>query len=552
MTAQPQRVYPFNPDYREPYEPHVSSELLEEVRGMSETQREALRTACKKDRYFLARGVLGYADVNPYSHGPLCRAVEDKSCNRRMFLEPRGHLKSTIATITDEVGDALADPEEYRSLIVNEIEENAIGFLSEIKAHFENNEILRDLFPDLLPKKFGGPGSKWSTHKACLNRLTAYKEWTWTAAGVGKALAGNHYKKIKCDDLIGFEAGESPAAMRFAVKFAKALEPLLISMEEDFIDFVGTRWAIYDLYREMLNLYGDEMAYFAREDIEIVPDLPEKVLREAGFRFEDPAEIIGTPQPIFPAKFSLKLLARMARIDPVLYYAQFKNNPIADGIKDFNATKLQWFDFDRAGNVVYRDPISRHLLRWPRGQLDIVMTCDPNGGELTAKDLPAIVVSAYSPTDQIFVFDTWSRRVQPDTYVERIYDMWEQWQPRILGIEKAGQQSSLFYFKKLARDRKVYINVEPLHHKNRDKSERIRKALQPSINQGKVYIRKAQTTLQHQVRFHPDLDNDDEIDALAYATELYVRPLKKEESDEEESAVNTVLAMRSKTTGYGR
>jgi hypothetical protein len=556
VSALPQG---FSADFRAPYEAKVDPELMEEVQGFTENQLEALRRKAQTDRYFLAKGILGYRDVNPYTHGPMCRALEDTSLKRRMYLAPRGHLKTTLDTITDLVGDALLDPEEFRCLILNEVESKAIGFLSEIKAHFQNNVLIHELFPDILPQKYGGPGSKWSTNQACLNRSTAYKEWTWTAAGVGTALAGNHYKKIKCDDLIGFEARESPAAMRYAVAFAKTLEPLLIDMDEDFIDFVGTRWAIYDLYREMLRAYGKDMLYFAREDIEVLPAMPLELLRDFGFGWagkgqpeltdEQVLAKVGTPQPIFPRKFSLRQLERLSIIDPILYYAQYKNNPIADGIKDFNCEKLNWCDVDENGHIVYRDPHGR-LQRWRRDALDIVMTCDPNSGDLTAPDLPSIVVSAYSPKDQCFVLDSWSQRVQPDMYIEKIFSMWQQWRPRVLGIEKAGQQSTEFWFKKKARELGVHINVEPLTHKNRKKPERIRKALQPIVNTGKMFVRKNQTTLRHQFQYHPDLENDDELDALAYAPELWRSPLSLAEQEEQEEAAGKVLAMRHPRTGY--
>lgn len=517
---------------------------------MSSQVREGLRNRAKHDRFFLARGILGYEDVNPYTHGALCRALTSRDKKRRMFLMHRGSLKTTVATIADCVGDAITDPDHCRILLVNEIEDNAIGFLNEIKAHFEQGELLRDLFPELLPERFSGPGSKWSSNHACLRRSTAYKEWTWQAAGVGKALASRHFTKIKCDDLIGFEARESPAAMRYAVAFAKALEPQLINMDEDYIDFVGTRWAMNDLYRVMLQAYGDDMSYFAREDIEVVPDLPLDVLRDAGFKIDDPAEVVGTRQPIFPKKFSLRQLGRLAQIDPVLYYAQFKNNPISDGIKDFDPTQVRTFEFDNYGNVVYRDE-NGTLRRWPREQLDIVMTADPNSGSLTATDFPAIVVSAQSPRDQIFVLETWSRRVPPDAFVDQIYTMWQRWQPRVLGIEEAGQQTTLFYFKKKAKELRTYIYTVPLKPKNRDKAGRIRKALQPIINQGRLFLRKEQTVLRHQIQFHPDLENDDELDCLSYGADgVWRTPLTQRDMDEEEEAAQTVLRRRSARTGY--
>lgn len=551
MTApalQMPREFPAT--YRAPYDPQVSPELVEEVKGMSSTLKESLRHQAENDRYFLASGILGYADVNPYTHGPYIKALEDKSKKRRMFLMHRGSLKSTIGTIVDSVAEGLANPEECRILIVNEVEENAIGFLSEIKAHFENNELLHELYPELIPKRFGGPGSRWSTHKACLPRKTAYKEWTWRAVGVGSAIVSQHYTRIKFDDVIGFEARQSPAAMKYATDYVKAIESQLVNMDEDIVDWNGTRWAIFDVYREVLSMYGEDMAYFAREDIEMVPeDASDELLLAAGFK-GDLDKIRGTLQPIFPRKFSLKSLHRLSVIDPVLYYAQYKNNPIADGIKDFNANAIQYFDFDYSGNVVYRDPKTGILRRWPRESLDVVMACDPNSGELTSTDLPAIVVAAYSPEDQIFVFDSWARRVLPDTYTERIYDMWEQWQPRVVGIEKAGQQTVNFYFKKLAKERKQFINVAELKPKNRDKATRIRRGLAGVINQGNLYCRKHQTTLVHQVRFHPDLDNDDEIDGLEYTTELFIRPDTQEETEAADAAVKKVMQARNKVSGY--
>jgi hypothetical protein len=236
-----------------------------------------------------------------------------------------------------------------------------------------------------------------------------------------------------------------------------------------------------------------------------------------------------------------------------LYYAQYKNNPIADGIKDFNAEVIQEFQFDRQGSVVYRDPETGILCRWARAQLDIVMCADPNGGGLTADDLPAIVVAAFSPEDQLFVFETWSRRVQPDTFVEMIFEVWQRWMPRVCGIEKAGQQTTTFYFKKLTRDLGVHVSVMDNKPANRSKPERIRKGLQPIVNQSRLFLLKGQqSTLRHQIRFHPDLDNDDELDALEYTTEIAIRPSTKKEQEDEEEAVKKVLAHRNPYTGYGR
>jgi hypothetical protein len=548
----------FPQSYRAPYTTQPDLGLLEDLRSSPSHVKERVKLQARKDRYFLAKGILGYADVNPYTHGPMCRAMEDRSKIRRMFLAPRGHLKSTLFTITDAVGEALNDPQHYTCLIINEIIENSQSFLSEIKAHFQTNELLHELFPELIPEKFGGPGSRWGTSRACLRREgSTEREWTWTVIGVGGAIVSRHFKQIKCDDLIGFDAYTSPAAMTYAIKYTKGLESLLTNADEDIIDFVGTRWAIFDLYREILNLYEDsEMQYFAREDIEQVPiDASDELLRSAKFRAENLDEIRGTLQPIFPRKFSLKSLQRLERIDPILYFAQYKNNPVADGLKDFKEDQLNWFEFDRWGHVVYRDRDSKLLLRWRLDELDIVMTCDPNSGEMTAPDFPAIGIYGFSPKDQMFALETWSRRVGPDSFVDQIFDMWKVWNPRgcrAVGIEKAAAQTSNFYFRKKARDSKLTLNIVDLKPKNRNKQERIRKQLQPVINLGNFYVQKHQAVLRQQIRFHPNLENDDELDTAAYATEIAAKPATQQEREEEDDMVKRIDQARSRVTGYGR
>jgi len=287
--------------------------------------------------------------------------------------------------------------------------------------------------------------------------------------------------------------------------------------------------------------------------------MPLGLMRKCGFAYQgkDKPELgdeqilakIGTLQPIFPRKFSMHRLEELSTIDPVLYYAQYKNSPIGVGIKDFNIEKIKLFEFDSRGNVVYRDD-NGWLQRWPKESLDVVMTVDPNSGSLTSPDFPAIVVSAQSPFAQVFILETWSRRVQPDAFCEMIFEMWERWQPRVLGIEKAGQQTTEFWFKKLAKQRQTFINVQPLLPRGRKKEDRIRKGIQPIVNKGLLFMRKGQTILAHQLKFHPDLTNDDELDALAYGPDVWQSPLTASEIEEEEDAVNTIMSRRNALTGY--
>ena len=516
-----------SPD-RLPITPPPAAEVAK-VQSLGERQIKLLRDKCKEDLFFLASGVLGYKDVNIQTHGGLCRFLEREPSPRRMVLMPRGHLKSTLCTIADSVRLALRNPDECRVLIMNETEDNAIGFLAEIKAHFVQNDMLRTLFPEIIPEKISGPGSTWSATMASLRRGTGYKEGTWSAVGGKTAAVSRHFTHIKVDDIIGLEAKRSPTVMKAALEVIDNLDPLLINLDEDIIDFIGTRKLIHDAYAHVMHLYEGELKIFRRRPLE-------------------------DGEPIFPQKFTRDRLLRIKLLRPEFYAAEYENDPVGKGVRDFDVGKVKKFVFANNGDVVWKDT-AEQVRRWPLESLNIVIAADPNSGELTAPDFAGIIVSGVSPEDQIFVLETWSDRVTPTDIVDKILELAKKWGPRVVGIEQAGQQSTRFYFAKKAREEGQNFAVIPLKPKNRDKGVRIRNSLEPIINAGRLYVLATQTTMLRQIEFHPDLENDDEIDPLAYGTEegMWEVPVLLGEDDEEDEKTELermALAGRNKRTGY--
>ncbi len=510
-------------------------EVMEEIKSLPSSQVERMKRKAETDLFFLCNGILGMKDLTPYTHGPLCRFIEREKSNRRLVTVARGTLKSSICTVGQAIQLGLNNPDDLRLAIFSENAGNATGWLHEIKSHFTRNETIREWWPDHTPERTEGPGSWWKLDEACLNRKgQEYKEATYTAAGYTSASTSQHYTHIIVDDLVGEEAKESRAVMDRANRFVQAVPNLLVVQEHDRIDFVGTRKGLTDSYAFVLE-------YFKSEGIAL---------------YHRPA--IENGKSVFPERLSLEYLAKKRESDPDTYYSELDNNPIGKGAKDFDATRVRAFTFDNAGRVVWRDT-NGILRKWELDQLDIVMTCDPNGGSLTATDYPAIVVSGIDKHDQVFVLDTWARRVEPDTFIDRIYEMWQRWNPRLLGIEQAAQQTTLFYFKKRAKDTNTHINVVPLKPKNADKIVRIRKALAPIVNQGRLFLRKAeQSSLMQQLTFFPDVTNDDEVDALAYGALVWRSPLSVKDAEEDEDAENKIFAARKRAsdrnavTGYSR
>lgn len=505
-------------------------ELVEEVSSLSSEDVAWVRRNAQNDLYFLALGVLGYKDVNPATHGAFCRFFQGELRRRRLGLMPRTHLKSTLATIADSLRLGLLNPDDTRVLIAGETATTAELFLKEIKGHFEKNKVLQALFPELVPERFSGPGVTWSANQASLVRSSPHREPTWTALGVGGAVVGSHFTRIKCDDLIGFEALRSPAKMAEARSWVDYIEPLLVDQHEDIIDFIGTRWSKNDLYAHVMKSYGAAMAVFTRSAIE-------------------------HGEVIFPAKHSMEEYARIQAINPALWYAQYENNPLASGRQDLPIELVKSFTFSLDGTEV----ILEGGKRWKIEDLDRVITVDPNSGSPDAPDCAATSVQGLSPEDDVIVLNSWSDRPSASGLVDKTFSLVKRWNPRVVGFEKAGQQNTEHYFKLKAEKEGVYVRVEQLNPRvKRDlfsqdtsgKAARIRGSIEPIIKSGKLYILASDVTLRGQIADFPDSPLIDELDALAYGPDLWRRPMSREDIQRKDGVLKMFMRRRSLRTGY--
>ncbi len=502
-------------------------EFHEEVSALSGPHRDMLREKAKTDLYFLAKGILGYPDVNPWTHAAFCRFIESEGKLRRAALMPRGHLKSTLATISDSIRIALNDPDGTRLLIAGETSTTAEKFLSELKGHWEDNKLLRGLFPELVPTRLAGPGVQWSSTIASLNRSRRYKEATWSTIGVGGASVGSHYNRIKCDDLIGLEAFNSPTVMAAAIAWVSNIDSLLIKSQKDIIDFIGTRWSRSDLYKHVMDHYGNRMAVFLREAIE-------------------------DGQIIFPEAHTWEEYNTIMTKTPHIWYAQYANNPIAGGYTDFPVGAIRSYTFSNDGQSVLLEK-NGAIHKWDIEQLDRTVRADPKGADPNVGDPASIVVDGLTPEDDIVLLSEWHGRVGPSQFVDKLFETWRKWNPRAVGIEKAGQQSTQHYFEKKAKQEKVYIRVVPLKPKNRNKVERIRNTMEPILASGRLYCLPSQTEFRRLVSEFPDTTPIDPLDVFSYGPEegMWRKPMRQEDLDQDKKVLKFVMRRyRNPRTGY--
>lgn len=506
------------------WEPQTDAEHLEELRGLDSATITALRTKAQTSLFFMSKGVMGYKDVNKHTHGRFCLAVQNDQFDRQLDLMPRGHLKSSIATEADSVRLAVKDPDGTRVLIVNEVIENSIAFMDTITQQFEKNEFLRILFPELVHSRFQGPGLNWSQKSATLPRASSWKEPTWMAMGVGGAVTSKHFSHIKPDDLIGLEAKKSPAELKAAISWNRNIESLAIDAFHTRIHWIGTRWGKNDLYADVIERYGSDLKIFSRGAVE-------------------------NGRIIFPEKYDWKFYRRIISKTPDIWAAQYMNDPTSDMTLDFEATNLRYFKIDSDGFCVWgRQPGQR----WHWTSLDRVITVDPNGGSKTAPDEAAVVVSGRAPDGKVFVLYCEAGRPSVTGFVARIFELAMKYRPRVVGIEKAGQQANRELFEQKCKDENVFFVIEDLKHRNQVKEDRIRTSLETLIADHNLWLRPSMSQLAKQIENFPDIQNDDLIDALAYGHELWRRPIAPEQEKKNKSAVIRLLNRRNSSTGYGQ
>lgn len=151
-----------------------------------------LRDKYNNSLFLTAKLLLGYKDVNPYTHGDMIRALEAPS-KRKLIVMPRGTFKSSVGSVAYAIWSLNRDP-DIRIMLDSELYSNSKNLLREIKIHLENPK-LTSIFGEYKNKNI------WNESEILINqRRKTYKEASITASGIGAEKTGQHYQLIILDD----------------------------------------------------------------------------------------------------------------------------------------------------------------------------------------------------------------------------------------------------------------------------------------------------------------------------------------------------------------
>lgn len=495
----------------------VNEELLrqqasQQYRAMISLEREYVLS----DFTAFCQVVMRWPDFQVGLHDQLCRFLQDNRHKKRLILFPRGHLKSTIATVSYALW-RIAQDQSIRILIANGTYDLATTFLAEIKDHLQNNAKFIELFGDLK-----GPNpEKWSENMITVRRkgTRVGKEPTVTAFGIGGNLVSQHYDLIICDDIVNRDNTHTPERIADVNTFYKDLQDLRDSERSEQI-FIGTRWHEGDLYGTILDPDNPDRSQFAVYQRQAVEGDYQFVRNAARGTYE-----IEGGEIIFPNKFSREGIAGLISSKGMSEFsAQYMNDPVPSETAIFKHEFRYYEEEDIRGQDLHT-----YVLIDPTFYDPQVKKAEP--------DYTAAVVVSVNYLNDWFIRDIINQRLQPQELIELIFQLDTLWKPKTTAIESNAMQRILAYAaRQQMRNRNHFPPITELQHAGRNarsKAERIQ-ALEPRYAVGTIYHNKNvrhNTTLETQLRRFPRGKFDDIIDALASGVEVIVPPKRTSQRD---------------------
>lgn len=512
--------------------------------------------------YFFAKAVWslrgeGRNLITRRCHLPICLVCEDDSITRLLVEWPRGHIKSTIATVCRPVQKlcrkvvAGQDPDD-RFAIYSSSKLNACRQWRDIRNGVEGNEFFRFLFPELLPDT--EHGALWNTEEGSVPRQNNPKEPTFDTLGGGKSTS-RHYDDVTLDDLIDEQNFDSPTAVQMAIEYYRLSRSLLESPESGRIVVVGNRWGMHDLNYVIHTeepftsiITADSTSGPTLEGKFKCRNLPQPVM--------ELLQSMPQGEPLFPERFNQDTLGRLlSDLKPRIFSSQYKNNPCDPDAVDFKFDWLQYCDLvtDEQGAACIRLDNDSELM--PLADCNLYITWDPALGGKAAESENAIIVSAMDWKGRIFVVDESAKRCSPMESIEdvlgfaRLYAKW---------LKNTGMEEVLFQkvLGKLLVERalaeKVTIGYRLLKTPTgMRKDQRIRAWVGTKFEEGRVWVRRKCTKFVDQyTTFGVEGAKRDLIDAFAYGTQLWSKPPSPEDKEREEE-FGEVMESERGLTGYG-
>jgi hypothetical protein len=428
--------------------------LLKEWDKLDESGKNvaAIRALCQTDLYYLLVKVCGRVDLLHAWTYQRVREVEALP-NNHLDLWAREHGKSSIITFGLTIQDILNDPE----ITIGIFSQNgsiAEVFLNQIKREFENNLILKAVFPDIFYDNPSRESPLWSSQKGIIvKRKGNPKEATIESSGLVDSLpVGRHYKLLIYDDVV---TSQSVSTAEQIQKTTEAYQ-LSLSLGSEGCNkrIIGTRYNFADTYDAILKA---------------------GVVKPRLYPATDSGEPDGNPVWMSIENWENK----KKEVSSYVLSCQYLQNPLAGTERMFDVSDFEVYD------------IRPH-------SINVYIMVDPAKSKNKGSDATAIAVIGVDAAMNKYLLDGFNHKMDLQDrwkYTELMYRKWQRVpgvQSVKVGYEKFSAQADLDYFTEQMKLSNSKFTIEELAWTGEGKGgsskiDRVQR-LGPDLREHKIFL----------------------------------------------------------------
>lgn len=511
-----------------------------------DAQWTALRERGLRDLFFMGSVILGYGELVPMresAHRLLCRVVERRTgipaidqAWVRKFEMPRGTGKTTVITQAYIIQRLCQEP-NLAILLCNEKADNAKAILGAIKSQFENNELFRKLYPEVIPDDFRK--TTWAAGEINVKRTSNRKEPSIMIIGEGGSATGMHPDEIFVDDIISRELMESMRAGSVADligqinRWIHQLVPLLSGHPKRCLTFIGTRWWHNDCYEHIEESfgYGQNPERFLLKSV--LPD--GSTQRLPVYRVGDLVVFrraaIEDGQPSFmeldAGKYGLEGLAKLRLQDPELFAANYLNHPADEVTATFKDAWLRFYDWMDDEQVRFVDAAGKTRVMTVSA-METMALVDPGGfgtGKGRNRARPAFWIVGLLPQEGAYLLlHCWSEATTYLACQQELVTALGKFRTRKAFLERKAQQIVFIdQVRELCRKSGVDTIIEEIGFSdNKSKDDRIL-GLEGYFQRGQLYVGRSAMFHEFRTQYSqfPKSARNDLLDALAWGPTVW-------------------------------
>lgn len=484
--------------------------------------RDRMRQRMATDNVFNVRVVMGHSFLDAPYHASLAQFMWDElNFPRQLVLGPRGGGKTVINC--DTLTAKLCLYPWQTSLLTSYDLNTSKKTLNSIIENILNPKpgLIAELFPEIYKAVKYARENRASAEQKLNEQFLRIPAFARTqdpqirAASLRSGITGGHYFRNNTDDLIDEGNSTSLAECVRAQNWFHTSFNVLEHQVESPWRIIGTHYNMFDPYVHILREV-QEFTPFVQPGLIITFD-------ETGQR---------KTSSYWESRFTVDHLYKMRRsMGAHRFAALIQQDPTQHEGATFQEAWLNYYTLETSpvsGEMQIERRISRtnpDTMRINLSDCTIFLAFDPALGTPSSTSRNAIVVIAVDSDENFYVLEAWAAKCTIETAIHQYIRILMMWQPDLAVSEDVlFQQLILPALKKnLRMHTSRHFNIQGVRPAGRSKDIRIF-ALQPLIEQGRLFVQGSQDELITEILQHPAGKYVDLLDALAYAREVAYVP----------------------------